>query len=804
MQQSVRRGDLTRIGVRGATLVAIAMCCILLTPALAAAIVGPTSNPVAAPVPVNTAAPALTGTPALGQTLTCSQGAWANNPTNFTYTWLRSGAPIAGQAGSTYVVQAADQGHTISCQVTAGNTGGDYTISGLASGSYKVEFYPGFGSTNNYLAQFYNGKSVFAEASPVAVTAPNATGGINAELHAGGQISGVVSDAATHAPLAEVYVCAEEIAKFEVGGCAYTGANGEYTIAGLPSGSYAVQFDPLFGGYLAQFYNGKSSFSEAQPVAVTVGSTTPGINAELHSANQGGSISGTVTKASGGATIEGIDVCAYGTSVAGGCTLTNSKGEYTISGLSEGTFKVSFSANNCTESGCTQLNYISQYYEGKASYSEATEVHVLAGKATEKIDAKMLEGGQIEGRVTSASGEAPLANIQVCASEGESVSSCTTTNANGEYKAVGLPTGSSYTVSFYAYTGNYLTQFYKEKSSVTEAEHVAVKVGETTTAINAKLIEGGQISGRVTDAATHAPLAAVEVCAGASSNEFGSCASTNANGEYTISSLGSGSYQVSFFPEGETNDLSQSESGITVTQGKLTPSVNAELHAGGQITGRVTDASTHAGITKIYVCADEIGGGEIYRCAFTTAGSASASATSTALTIPGSDFALAKAPMYDAKRGVLDFFFKVATAGTFHWSLFFRNADVGFADSLGLSLGADEAAQSSSTSVALAEAARKKKAKRCKKGTLEHHGRCVHVLVPFSSGSQSVPAGIVEVKVHPSSRARKALSAGHTLHVSGTFTFQSALGGTPVTHSISAVVRKPKRHSKKHGKGHRH
>jgi hypothetical protein len=801
MRQTVRRGGPAYVGVRGATLVAIALFAMLLVPSLAAAIVSPA--PVAsAPDPVNTVAPVLTGTPAPGQTLTCSTGSWANNPTSFSYAWLRSGVPIAGQAGSSYVVQAADQGHTVSCQVTAGNTGGDYTISGLASGSYKVEFYPGYQSGNNYLAQFYNGKSAFTEANLVAVAAPGATGGINAELHAGGQISGVVSDATTHAGLGEVYVCADEVSNPSIGSCSYTGSNGAYTIVGLPTGSYTVEFDSLFSGYITQFYNGKTSGGEAEAVAVTVGTTRAGINAELHSTNQGGEIKGTVTRASGGATIEGIEVCASGTEVLGGCATTNASGEYTIAGLAEGSYTVSFSADDCGSSGCTQLNYINQYYNDKPSYFEATQVAVQASKATLGIDAQMAAGGEVEGRVTSASGAAPLANVQACAEEGSN-SSCATTNANGEYKILGLPSGTSYIVTFSSYSSNYLTQFYKEKGSEVEAEHVAVKVGESTAGINAKLIEGGQIAGRVTDATTHAPVAEVDVCAGVTSGEIQGCASTNANGEYTISTLMTGTYQVNFYPEGEAGYLPQTETGISVTQGNLMPGVNAELHAGGQITGRVTDASTHAGITRIDVCADEIGGEGIYRCAFTTAGAASASVASNALVVPGSDFTQAKPPVYDAKKGVLEFFFKVATPGKFRWSLFFRNADVGFADSLGLSLGAGEG---SSMHTVLAEAAKKKKAKGCKKGTIKHHGKCVRVLVPFGSGSQSVQAGTVEIKVHASSKAIKALNAGRTLHVSGTFTFQSSLGGKPVTHSVSVVVRKPKghaKHAKKHGKGHK-
>ncbi len=39
------------------------------------------------PAPVNTAAPVLTGTPAQGQTLTTTTGAWSNSPSRFTYQW---------------------------------------------------------------------------------------------------------------------------------------------------------------------------------------------------------------------------------------------------------------------------------------------------------------------------------------------------------------------------------------------------------------------------------------------------------------------------------------------------------------------------------------------------------------------------------------------------------------------------------------------------------------------------------------------------------------------------------------------
>jgi hypothetical protein len=532
---------------------------------------------------------------------------------------------------------------------------------------------------------------------------------------------------------------------------------------------------------------------------VSVGNTTSGINAELLSADEGGQISGVVTKASGGEPIRGIDVCADETSGSeffGGCSETNANGEYTISGLAGGTFKVSFSGYSCGSGTCTQQNYVYQYYNDKPTYDEADEVTVTASKTTSGIDAKMAEGGRITGKVTSASGGTPLANVYACADEVVAeVDDCAFTDSSGEYAIEGLPSGSSYKVAFTDYSGNYLDRYYNEKSSYSESDTVSVTVSKTTSGINAKMLEGGQITGRVTDASTHAPIMEVDVCADESSNEFELCGYTNSNGEYTISSLPTGSYNVTFYPESDvSNYLSESHDGVSVTAG-TTASVNAELHAGGEITGRVTDASTHAGLTKVEVCAEEVGGTHYSRCGSTLAGTASAGATSNALVVPApnSAFTLVKAPVFEPKTDDIVFFFKVSDAGTFSWSLSFKNADVGFASAVESSLGRIE--------LAVAEAAKKKaKPKKCKAGYVRHDGKCVHSTVPFGAGSRSVPVGIDEIKVHAGSQALKGLKAGHTLHVSGPFTFQSALGGSPVAHTESLAVHLPKKKSKKHGK----
>jgi len=77
--------------------------------------------------PVNTVAPAITGTAAYGQTLTCSTGTWSNSPTSYTYQWQHTTTNISGATSSSYVVEAAYIGETIRCTVFAVNAGGTTT-----------------------------------------------------------------------------------------------------------------------------------------------------------------------------------------------------------------------------------------------------------------------------------------------------------------------------------------------------------------------------------------------------------------------------------------------------------------------------------------------------------------------------------------------------------------------------------------------------------------------------------------------------------------------------------------------------
>jgi hypothetical protein len=102
--------------------------------------------------PAVTVAPAITGSPLVGQTLTCSDGTWRGSPT-FTRQWLRNGSPIAGQTATTYTVVAGDDGQSLACRVTATNGAGSATattapVNGTATGPAGPQGPPGTNGTS--------------------------------------------------------------------------------------------------------------------------------------------------------------------------------------------------------------------------------------------------------------------------------------------------------------------------------------------------------------------------------------------------------------------------------------------------------------------------------------------------------------------------------------------------------------------------------------------------------------------------------------------------------------------------------
>lgn len=76
-------------------------------------------------------APTISGTKAVGYTLTAAAGTWSPVPTTTTYQWYRSGAAISGATAATYKLTSTDAGKTITVKVTGTKAG--YVTKGLTS-----------------------------------------------------------------------------------------------------------------------------------------------------------------------------------------------------------------------------------------------------------------------------------------------------------------------------------------------------------------------------------------------------------------------------------------------------------------------------------------------------------------------------------------------------------------------------------------------------------------------------------------------------------------------------------------------
>ena len=238
--------------------------------------------------------------------------------------------------------------------------------------------------------------------------------------------------------------------------------------------------------------------------------------------------------------------------------------------------------------------------------------------------AALAADGAISGTVTDASSGEPLEGAEVCATEaGGGLPACVVSAADGTYAIVGLSAG-SFRVEFtpgsgeieagISGPGNYLTQYWKGKTSIAQADLVAVATGATAAGVDAAMEPGGIVSGTVTDATSDEPVEDVEVCVHRSGGVgfLSRCAATGFDGRYAIAGLPGGGYKVSFGPSSSDLDhASQWYSGqqtgaaadsVTVSQGSATTGIDAELAQAGRISGSVSAAGggTLAGLS---VCA---------------------------------------------------------------------------------------------------------------------------------------------------------------------------------------------------------
>jgi len=256
---------------------------------------------------------------------------------------------------------------------------GTYTIPGMATGTYTVSFYP---------CRNQNLVSVLSHAT---LTAPHPSAGVDAKMVRGGSVAGVVTAASSGQPIAGS--CVEVISSDpnNLGGVAFTAPGGSYRATGLAAGTYQVYFGdpgcpPSTPGLAPQWYKNQASQTTANPVAVTVGHTTPGINAALRSDGQiTGTVSGPGNVPLAGICVTAVPDSANPTASPSVVAVSRTGGRYRLIGLLPGRYTVEFSP------GCGASGYQDQWWQDANSAATAAPVNVAADHVVSGISARLIK-----------------------------------------------------------------------------------------------------------------------------------------------------------------------------------------------------------------------------------------------------------------------------------------------------------------------------------------------------------------------------------------------------------------------------
>ncbi len=416
-----------------------------------------------------------------------------------------------------------------------------------------------------------------------------------ASIQATGQITGVVTAADTSLPLQSAYATA-----FTTNGgyidSTFTDSTGEYILTGLEPGDYVVEFYYYGDNYIPEWYDDKPDLYTADPVSVTDGGLTPGINAILE---VGGEITGTVTAEDTGLPIENVSIYAYrldGTYVSSG--YTDSSGKYSIKQLGPGSYLIEFIDYGSGDS------YVRQWYNNQPELESADPVAVTPPDVTPDIDAVLQKGGSITGAVTAEGSGDPLQDVSVFLFNpaGDYLIS-TSVNASGLYTFTALASGVYY-VRFNPYgdSDQYLVEYFDGQLDLQSADPISVTAPALVSGIDASLTLGAVITGRVTGNDNPQGLADVNVNVYDCYGFYAGSAMTDAAGHYTTTGLIPGGYRIGFSPTnwGDSraylreyyNDKTNLDDAnvITVANGETKTGMDAVLARGGQITGMVTAA----------------------------------------------------------------------------------------------------------------------------------------------------------------------------------------------------------------------
>ena len=330
---------------------------------------------------------------------------------------------------------------------------GTYALGPLSSGDYRVHFLTP--DSSSYAPEWYNDAITYGHASRVTVPT---TGPIDAQLSAGGYISGVVTSA-DGTPLEDVYVYIYEPGSSTTIRSTTTDEEGAYATGPLPAGNYQVRFSNSWDStYAYEWYDDQSAQEDAALVSVSVGHTTGHIDAQLAltSEQPSGHILISPPKASNsGEFLEDVTVYSY--------TSDPEVMEYHGQCPQDGPLDIIASPGTYHLYFVPPEPYSPMFYENAYVPTDADPVTVTVDVTTTVASPMFQIGGNISGTVTAAADGTPLRGSRVEAELQDSAVHAmgggiphwsyfkkrdVFADADGRYRLVGLAPG-QYRVAFY-------------------------------------------------------------------------------------------------------------------------------------------------------------------------------------------------------------------------------------------------------------------------------------------------------------------------------------------------------------------
>ncbi len=365
---------------------------------------------------------------------------------------------------------------------TVAEASGAYALA-LPAGTYRLEFVDASGL---HRSEWFGDRSIddFAGATTLVVAdAGSVTAdGALAPAGASGSIGGTVTESGTAVPVSGSWVIAIRSTNGVIARGAVTATDGTYLLGGLEAGDYRVAvIDPSLHHAYDLFFDDKASFSSADDVAVSVGSTTT-INPDLDASvapTTNATITGTVTDAGSGEPVPGAWAAAVNsnTGVFTAATTADDSGRFSLA-VPAGSYKVEFLDRTGGHAG--------EWFDDKplGDFGGATPVVVtVAGTAMVNEDLAPLTGA-IAGTVTETASAIPVAGAWVIALRAgdAALAGMGVADSTGSYRIGGLAADTAHRIAVIDPAGTHAPElFYPDQAAFTAGDAIPVTGGATAT-----------------------------------------------------------------------------------------------------------------------------------------------------------------------------------------------------------------------------------------------------------------------------------------------------------------------------------